>query len=53
MLSTESVLMWHLTEFGRERRRLRAWHGDPSGPPVLLLDSPEALEHWLAGLPPR
>ncbi|WBB90301.1 AAA family ATPase [Verrucosispora sp. WMMC514] len=53
VLSTDSVLIWHLTEFGRERRRLRAWHADPSGPPVLLLDSPEALEQWLAGLPPR
>ncbi|GIJ20607.1 AAA family ATPase [Micromonospora lutea] len=53
VLSTDSVLMWHVTGFGRERRRLRAWHADPTGPPVLLLDSPEALERWLAGLPSR
>ncbi|GIJ80737.1 Adenylate kinase [Micromonospora phaseoli] len=53
VLSAESVLVWHVTGYGRERRRMRAWHGDPTGPPVLLLDSPQALERWLARLPSR
>lgn len=53
VLSAESVLVWHVTEYGRERRRMRAWHADQAGPPVLLFDAPEALDAWLAGLPPR
>ncbi|WP_327038295.1 adenylate kinase [Micromonospora maris] len=51
VLSWDSVLRWHLTEYGKERRRMRAWHQDRSGPPVLLFDTPQALERWLAGLP--
>ncbi|RIV41178.1 P-loop NTPase family protein [Micromonospora radicis] len=51
VLSGDSILVWHLTQYGRERRRMRAWHADPSGPPVLLFDTPAALDRWLAGLP--
>ncbi|MFI7604323.1 adenylate kinase [Micromonospora sp. NPDC049366] len=51
VLSTESILMWHLTGFGRERRRMRAWQADPSAPPVLLFQHPTDLERWLADLP--
>ncbi|BCJ56844.1 AAA family ATPase [Micromonospora endophytica] len=51
VLSWDSVLRWHLTGYARERARMRAWHADPAGPPVLLFDTPEALESWLAGLP--
>ncbi|MFG2060927.1 AAA family ATPase [Micromonospora sp. NPDC048871] len=51
VLGWDSVLRWHLTGYSRERRRMRAWQQDPAGPPVLLFDTPQALEHWLAGLP--
>ncbi|MEU5552996.1 adenylate kinase [Micromonospora sp. NPDC047793] len=53
VLSSESVLVWHLTGYARERARMRAWQRDPAGPPVLLFDTPQALEHWLAALPSR
>ncbi|XTZ14386.1 adenylate kinase [Micromonospora echinospora] len=51
VLSRDSVLVWHVTAFGRARRRMRAWQADPSGPPVLLFRSPAALARWLDGLP--
>lgn len=51
VLSRDSILVWHVTAFGRARRRMRAWQADPSGPPVLLFRSPAALDRWLAGLP--
>ncbi len=53
VLSGESILVWHLTGYGRVRRRMRAWQSDPSGPPVLLFGTPEELDRWLAALPPR
>ncbi|MEU7793134.1 adenylate kinase [Micromonospora tulbaghiae] len=49
VLSRDSILVWHLTGFGRARRRMRAWAADPAGPPVLLFDDPAALDAWLAG----
>ncbi|MBQ1064099.1 MULTISPECIES: P-loop NTPase family protein [Micromonospora] len=48
VLSLDSVLVWHVTGFGRARRRLRAWAADPAGPPVLLFTDPAALDDWLA-----
>lgn len=51
VLSRDSVLLWHVTAFGRARRRMRAWQADPTGPPVLLFRSPADLERWLADLP--
>ncbi|MCZ7429921.1 adenylate kinase [Micromonospora sp. WMMA1949] len=48
VLSRDSVLVWHLTGFGRARRRMRAWAADPAGPSVLLFDDPAALDDWLA-----
>ncbi|AYF28135.1 adenylate kinase [Micromonospora tulbaghiae] len=48
VLSRDSILVWHLTGFGRARRRMRAWAADPAGPPVLLFDDPAALDDWLA-----
>lgn len=53
VLSRDSVLVWHVTAFGRARRRMRAWQADPSGPTVLLFRSPQDLKRWLAGLPGR
>ncbi|SCL13941.1 AAA domain-containing protein [Micromonospora nigra] len=53
VLARDSILVWHVTAFGRARRRMRAWQADQSGPPVLLFDSPVALDRWLAGLPTR
>ncbi|MEE6261600.1 P-loop NTPase family protein [Plantactinospora sonchi] len=53
VLSAESILVWHLTGFGRMRRRMRAWQADPSGPPVLLFRHPADLERWLTDLPGR
>ncbi|HEY0698289.1 MAG TPA: AAA family ATPase [Micromonospora sp.] len=52
VLSRDSILVWHVTSFGRARRRMRAWQADPAGPPVLLFGSPAALRRWLADLPP-
>ncbi|MEV5766349.1 adenylate kinase [Micromonospora sp. NPDC052213] len=51
VLSRDSILVWHLTAFGRARRRMRAWQADPTGPPVLLFRSPAALDRWLTDLP--
>ncbi|WP_428961215.1 P-loop NTPase family protein [Micromonospora fluostatini] len=51
VLSRESILVWHVTAFGRARRRMRAWQADPAGPPVLLFRSPAELDRWLADLP--
>ncbi|MEH0820239.1 MULTISPECIES: adenylate kinase [Micromonospora] len=48
VLSRDSILVWHLTGFGRARRRMRAWAADRAGPPVLLFDHPSALDGWLA-----
>ncbi|RKN45392.1 adenylate kinase [Micromonospora endolithica] len=53
VLSRDSILLWHVTAFGRARRRMRAWQADPSGPPVVLFRSPADLERWLADLPGR
>ena len=53
VLSRDSILVWHVSAFGRARRRMRAWQADPSGPPVLLFRSPAELWRWLAGLPRR
>jgi hypothetical protein len=53
VLSPDSILVWHVTAFGRARRRMRAWQADPSAPPVVLLRSPAELDVWLAGLPRR
>ena len=53
-LSTESILVWHFKSFKRKRRRMRAWHADPSFPAeIVLLRSPREVERWLAGLPDR
>ncbi|MFF5173222.1 adenylate kinase [Micromonospora sp. NPDC000089] len=52
VLSRDSILLWHVTAFGRARRRMRAWQADPAGPPVLLFRTPAELERWLATLPP-
>ena len=49
VLSPDSILVWHVTAFGRARRRMRAWQADPSAPPVVLLRSPAELDVWLAG----
>ncbi|MFD6565693.1 adenylate kinase [Micromonospora profundi] len=51
VLSRDSILLWHVGAFGRARRRMRAWQGDPAAPPVLLFQSPAAVDAWLAGLP--
>ncbi|MEU5911774.1 adenylate kinase [Micromonospora sp. NPDC047527] len=51
VLSRDSILLWHVGAFGRARRRMRAWQSDPTAPPVLLFQSPAALDAWLAGLP--
>ncbi|MEK8107037.1 hypothetical protein NKG94_21295 [Micromonospora sp. M12] len=51
VLSPDSILVWHVSAFGRARRRMRAWQADPSAPPVLLFRSPTALEAWLSCLP--
>jgi hypothetical protein len=48
VLSTESIIVWHLTSFARKRRRMRAWAADPNGPRVLLFDTPAQLDAWLA-----
>ncbi|MEU1591234.1 adenylate kinase [Micromonospora sp. NPDC005710] len=53
VLSADSILVWHVTAFGRARRRMRAWRADPSGPPVVLVRSPAELDVWLGGLPRR
>ncbi|MFI7072959.1 adenylate kinase [Micromonospora sediminicola] len=51
VVSRDSVLVWHVAAFGRARRRMRAWHADPAGPPVLLFRDPAALDRWVADLP--
>jgi adenylate kinase family enzyme len=51
--SRESIVWWHFRSFAHKRRRLAAWEGDPSAPPVLRLRSPAALEEWLATVEPR
>jgi adenylate kinase family enzyme len=50
-LSKDSILAWHVRSFARKRRRMRAWHADPSMPPVVLLRTPAEVEGWLAALP--
>ncbi|MDG4759073.1 adenylate kinase [Micromonospora sp. WMMD710] len=53
VLSPDSILVWHVTAFGRARRRMRAWQADPSGPPVLLFSKPAAFNDWMTTLPRR
>ncbi|MEU7654212.1 adenylate kinase [Micromonospora taraxaci] len=53
VLSPDSILVWHVTAFGRARRRMRAWQTDPSAPPVVLLRSPAELDDWMTSLPRR
>jgi adenylate kinase family enzyme len=51
VLGPESIVRWHFRSFSRKRRTMRQWHADPSGPPVVLLDSTAAVDHWLRTLP--
>ena len=50
VFTRDSIIAWHFQSFARKRRRMRAWAGDPSGPPVVLLSSPAGARAWLAGL---
>ncbi len=51
VLSADSILVWHFKSFARKRDRMRRWHADPSGPPILLFRSPGAVSRWLKALP--
>ena len=53
VFSTDSIVVWHFRSFARKRERMRRWHADPSGPPVLLFRSPASVHRWLGALPPR
>jgi adenylate kinase family enzyme len=46
----DSILWWHATSFATKRRRMREWHADPAGPPIVLLRSPAEVRTWLASL---
>ncbi len=50
-ISADSIVAWHFRSFARKRDRMRRWHADPSGPPILLLQSPRAVSRWLDTLP--
>jgi adenylate kinase family enzyme len=51
VLSSESILVWHLGSFARKRRRMRQWHGDPAtASRVLLLRTPRQTAQWLQEL---
>ena len=50
-LSKDSILSWHVQSFARKRARMRAWHADPSMPPVVLLRTPAQVDAWFDGLP--
>jgi adenylate kinase family enzyme len=47
LFSADSLLRWHFGSFSRKRQRMRAWHDDPTGPPVLLFRTPRAVDRWL------
>jgi adenylate kinase family enzyme len=40
VLARDSLLVWHFRSFGRNRRRLRGWELDPTGPSVRRLSKP-------------
>ena len=46
----DSILWWHAKSFAAKRQRMRAWHADPTGPPIVLLRSPAEVRTWLAAL---
>jgi adenylate kinase family enzyme len=50
VLSKDSIVAWHFRSFTRKRRRMREWHADPTGPPVVLFRSPSAVDAWLAAI---
>jgi hypothetical protein len=50
VFSADSIIVWHFAAFRGKRRKMRQWHADPDGPPVLLFRSPAAVEGWLDGL---
>jgi adenylate kinase family enzyme len=37
VVSRDSIIVWHFRSWPSKRERMRAWHADPSAPPVLLL----------------
>lgn len=45
--ASDSLFRFHVSSFGRKRRRMRQWQADPTGPPVLLFRSPRAVDRWL------
>jgi adenylate kinase family enzyme len=53
VFSSDSIVVWHFASFARKRERMRQWHADPSGPPILLFRSPAAVTRWLDGLHDR
>jgi adenylate kinase family enzyme len=53
IFSADSIVVWHFRSFRRKRQRMRRWHADPAGPPILLFRSPAAVTRWLEALPGR
>jgi adenylate kinase family enzyme len=48
--AADSILLWHFRSFQRKRVRMRGWHADPAGPPVVLLRTPSEVAGWLDSL---
>ncbi len=49
-LGRESIILWHFQTFARKRRTMRAWAGDPEGPPTILVGGPSELDALIAGI---
>jgi adenylate kinase family enzyme len=48
MVSSDSIIVWHFTQFPRMRSRIRRWEADASAPTVIRLTSNRQVERWLA-----
>lgn len=48
--SRDSIIVWHFTSFARKRRTMRAWAGDPSGPPTILVRRPDEFDALIAAI---
>ena len=49
-LSRESIIAWHFRSFQRKQDRMRQWQADPTGPRVVLFESPRDARQWLASV---
>jgi adenylate kinase family enzyme len=49
-LSRDSIVRWHFRSWRRKRDTMRAWHADPSMPPVVLLARPRDADDLVAML---